>query len=142
MSQPPAPDSDILGAPGSAEMSLSPDPGPDSHADLRTSLTSSVAGSENTVVAAAQCWTNTFDSNMTDTSVDEPKYARVQHKKRNSKVGSGNSTPKLRRKDAIDSGSSRFAFALLQLFPVNHFVIHEGIIIFCDGKSIIPQQNF
>ena len=141
MSQPPAPDSDILAGPGSAEMSP-PDPGPDTHAALRTSLTSSVAGSENTVVAAAQCWTNTFDSNMTDTSVDEPKYARVQHKKRNSKVGSGNSTPKLRRKEAIDSGSSRFAFALLQLFPVNHFVIHEGIIIFCDRKSIIPQQNF
>ena len=96
-----------------------------------------MAGSERTVInvqerqetSGAGCWTNTLDSNMTDTSVDEPKYAKVQHKKRNSKIGSGNSTPKFKRKETIDSGSSRFVAFLgwscywlvascLQLFPV------------------------
>ena len=46
---------------------------------------------------------------MTDTSVDEPKYAKVQHKKRNSKIGSGCSTPKNKRREITESKSSRSA---------------------------------
>ena len=46
---------------------------------------------------------------MTDTSVDEPKYAKVQHKKRNSKIGSGSSTPKNKRREITESKSSRSA---------------------------------
>ena len=119
MSQPPAPDSDILSpGSGSPHVISPPDPGPDIiTAAANTSFSSSVAGSENTVIAREPetqdiCWTNTMDSNMTDTSVDEPKYAKVQHKKRNSKIGSGNSTPKFKRKDTVDSGSSRFVHRL------------------------------
>ena len=89
-----------------------PDPGPIIAPDVNTSFSS-----EQTVINVQESqgassggggWTNTLDSNMTDTSVDEPKYAKVQHKKRNSKIGSGNSTPKFKRKETIDSGSSRF----------------------------------
>ena len=131
-----------------------PDPGPDTGATINTSFSSSVAGSERTVInvqerqetSGAGCWTNTLDSNMTDTSVDEPKYAKVQHKKRNSKIGSGNSTPKFKRKETIDSGSSRFVAFLglscywlvascLQLFPVKHFVNHEAILCSVTGSQ-------
>ena len=130
MSQPPAPDSDILSpGSGSPHVISPPDPGPDTITAANTSFSSSVAGSENTVIAREPetqdiCWTNTMDSNMTDTSVDEPKYAKVQHKKRNSKIGSGNSTPKFKRKDTVDSGSSRFVhrfFLGLCFYLVSHY---------------------
>eukprot|EP00090_Calanus_glacialis_P007099 TRINITY_DN15569_c0_g1_i5.p1 TRINITY_DN15569_c0_g1~~TRINITY_DN15569_c0_g1_i5.p1 ORF type:complete len:810 (-),score=174.60 TRINITY_DN15569_c0_g1_i5:104-2533(-) len=71
----------------------------------------SSAASENTVIAAEneskESWSNTFESNYTDTSVDEPKYAKVNHKKRNSKLCSGNSTPKVKRRKPSDSRLSR-----------------------------------
>lgn len=129
MSQPPAPDSDILSpVSGSPHVISPPDPGPDTITAANTSFSSSVAGSENTVIAREPetqdiCWTNTMDSNMTDTSVDEPKYAKVQHKKRNSKIGSGNSTPKFKRKDTVDSGSSRFVHRLFLgwCYRVSHY---------------------
>ena len=71
----------------------------------------SSATSENTVVPAAnentESWSNTFESNYTDTSVDEPKYAKVTHKKRNSKICSGNSTPKPKRRKPSEPRLSR-----------------------------------
>ena len=110
-----------------------PDPGPIDAPDVNTSFSSSVAGSEQTVInvqegqgASGGGWTNTLDSNMTDTSVDEPKYAKVQHKKRNSKIGSGNSTPKFKRKETFDSGSSRFVTFVL-----------DGV-----ADPIIPRKTF
>ena len=70
-----------------------PDPGPIIAPDVNTSFSSSVAGSEQTVInvqesqgASGGGWTNTLDSN----------------------IGSGNSTPKFKRKETFDSGSSRF----------------------------------
>jgi len=71
----------------------------------------SSATSENTVVPAAnenkESWSNTFESNYTDTSVDEPKYAKVTHKKRNSKICSGNTTPKPKRRKPSEPRLSR-----------------------------------
>jgi len=71
----------------------------------------SSATSENTVIPASnentECWSNTFESNYTDTSVDEPKYAKVTHKKRNSKICSGNTTPKAKRRKPSESRLSR-----------------------------------
>ena len=72
----------------------------------------SSAASENTVIAAEneskESWSNTFESNYTVTSVDEPKYAKVNHKKRNSKLCSGNSTPKVKRRKPSESRLSRY----------------------------------
>ena len=84
---------------------------------INTSLASSVTGSERserTVIEtdrrtedATKGWTNTLDSNMTDTSLEEPKYAKVTHKKRNSKICSGNSTPKVKRRELSGTKPSR-----------------------------------
>ena len=87
---------------------------------INTSLASSVTGSERserTVIEtdrrtedATKGWTNTLDSNMTDTSLEEPKYAKVTHKKRNSKIcsgNSGNSTPKVKRRELSGTKPSR-----------------------------------
>ena len=84
---------------------------------INTSLASSVTGSERserTVIETdrrtedtTKGWTNTLDSNMTDTSLEEPKYAKVTHKKRNSKICSGNSTPKVKRRELSGTKPSR-----------------------------------
>ena len=59
-----------------------------------------------------------MDSNMTDTSVEEPKYARVTHKKRNSKICSGNSTPKVKRRELSGSKISRSVNNIIRsIFP-------------------------
>ena len=80
---------------------------------INTSLASSVTGSERTVMTEKKPedmmrgWSNTLDSNMTDTSLEEPKYAKVTHKKRNSKICSGNSTPKVKRRELSGTKPSR-----------------------------------
>ena len=81
---------------------------------INTSLASSVTGLERTVIESEKKpedmmtgWSNTLDSNMTDTSVEEPKYAKVTHKKRNSKIVSGNSTPKVKRRELSGTKISR-----------------------------------
>ena len=93
---------------------------------INTSLASSVTGSERTVIDnkktedISQGWSNTLDSNMTDTSVDveEPKYAEVTHKKRNSKICSGNSTPKVKRRELSGTKLSRLVY-LINIFSRN-----------------------
>ena len=90
---------------------------------INTSLASSVTGSERserTVIEtdrrtedATKGWTNTLDSNMTDTSLEEPKYAKVTHKKRNSKICSGNSTPKVKRRELSGTKLSRLVLNVL-----------------------------
>ena len=57
---------------------------------------------------------------MTDTSVDveEPKYAEVTHKKRNSKICSGNSTPKVKRRELSGTKLSRLVY-LINIFSRN-----------------------
>ena len=65
-----------------------------------------------------QGWSNTLDSNMTDTSVEEPKYAKVTHKKRNSKICSGNSTPKVKRRELSGTKLSRLVH-LINIFSGN-----------------------
>ena len=107
------PDSGISGGAG-ANSSSPLDP---AVSVINTSLASSVTGSERTVIEAdkktediSKGWSNTLDSNMTDTSVEEPKYAKVTHKKRNSKICSGNSansTPKVKRRELSGTKPSR-----------------------------------
>ena len=116
-SQPqPLPDSVISG--GAGATSSSPlDP---AVSVINTSLASSVTGSERTVIDKKaedinQGWSNTLDSNMTDTSVEEPKYAKVTHKKRNSKIcsgNSGNSTPKVKRRELSGTKLSRLDYLI------------------------------
>ena len=89
---------------------------------INTSLASSVTGSERTVIETdkktediSKGWSNTLDSNMTDTSVEEPKYAKVTHKKRNSKICSGNSansTPKVKRRELSGTKLSRLDYLI------------------------------
>ena len=84
---------------------------------INTSLASSVTGSERTVIDKKaedinQGWSNTLDSNMTDTSLEEPKYAKVTHKKRNSKICSGNSTPKVKRRELSGTRLSRLVYLI------------------------------
>ena len=61
---------------------------------------------------------------MTDTSVDveEPKYAEVTHKKRNSKICSGNSTPKVKRRELSGTKLSRLVLSVLFVNPINIFL--------------------
>ena len=106
----PLPDSVISGGAG-ASSSSPPDPAVSA---INTSLASSVTGSERTVIETerktediSKGWSNTLDSNMTDNSVEEPKYAKVTHKKRNSKICSGNSTPKVKRRELSGTKPSR-----------------------------------
>ena len=85
---------------------------------INTSLASSVTGSERTertVIGTerkTEGWSNTLDSNMTDASLEEPKYAKVTHKKRNSKICSGNSTPKVKRRELSGTRLSRLVFTV------------------------------
>ena len=76
-----------------------------------SSMSMSSAASENTVVDVVsdnkETWTNTFESNNTDTSVEEPRYAKVTHRKRNSKIASGNSTPRVQHRKQSDIHLSR-----------------------------------
>ena len=116
----PLPDSVISG--GAGATSSSPlDP---AVSVINTSLASSVTGSERTVIDnkktedISQGWSNTLDSNMTDTSVEEPKYAKVTHKKRNSKICSGNSTPKVKRRELSGTRLSRLVH-LIDIFSRN-----------------------
>ena len=116
----PLPDSVISGGAG-ASSSSPPDP---AVSVINTSLASSVTGSERTVIDnkktedISQGWSNTLDSNMTDTSVEEPKYAKVTHKKRNSKICSGNSTPKVKRRELSGTRLSRLVH-LIDIFSRN-----------------------
>jgi len=98
----------------------------------------SSATSENTVVPAAaaientESWSNTFESNYTDTSVDEPKYAKVTHKKRNSKICSGNSTPKPKRRKPSEprlsrENSSKFDHNSIQVNTSSPAIINQGM---------------
>ena len=90
---------------------------------INTSLASSVTGSERTertVIGTERKtedinkgWSNTLDSNMTDASLEEPKYAKVTHKKRNSKICSGNSTPKVKRRELSGTKLSRLVLNVL-----------------------------
>ena len=101
-----------------------PDPGDcvaseEASCDVGNMVNTSISSSVNTVIAAAASahdnteeesdarhgWTNTFDSNITESSVEEPKYAKVL--KRNSKIESHPPTPKIHRKDHSDD--SRFS---------------------------------
>ena len=81
---------------------------------LQSSVSSDA--SENTVIASknenTESWSNTFESNFTDTSVDEPKYAKVSHRKRNSKIASGNSTPKTKRRKPSETRLSRWVHTI------------------------------
>ena len=95
---------------------------------LQSSVSSDA--SENTVIAAknenTESWANTFESNFTNTSVDEPKYAKVNHKKRNSKIASGNSTPKTKRRKPSESRLSRlihiyFQIAISKLYHTGNY---------------------
>jgi len=92
---------------------------------LDSALQSSVSSdaSENTVIASknenTESWSNTFESNFTDTSVDEPKYAKVSHRKRNSKIASGNSTPKTKRRKPSETRLSRENSSKLERISVH-----------------------
>ena len=120
----PVPDSVISGGAGASSSSpLDP-----AVSVINTSLASSVTGSERTVIETdkkteevVQGWSNTLDSNMTDTSVEEPKYAKVTHKKRNSKICSGNSTPKVKRRELSGTKLSRLVLCQMLVQPINSF---------------------
>ena len=124
-SQPqPLPDS-VISAGAGASSSSPLDP---AVSVINTSLASSVTGSERTVIETDKKtedinkgWSNTLDSNMTDNSVEEPKYAKVTHKKRNSKIcsgNSGNSTPKVKRRELSGTKLSRLV-DLINIFSRN-----------------------
>ena len=112
----PLPESVISGGAGASSSSpLDP-----AVSAINTSLASSVTGSERTVIETerktediSKGWSNTLDSNMTDNSVEEPKYAKVTHKKRNSKLCSGNSTPKVKRRELSGTKLSRLVLNVL-----------------------------
>ena len=124
----PVPDSVISGGAGASSSSpLDP-----AVSVINTSLASSVTGSERTVIETdkkteevVQGWSNTLDSNMTDNSVEEPKYAKVTHKKRNSKICSGNSTPKVKRREL--SGTKLSRLVLCQMLSSQSIVSQETL---------------
>ena len=107
----PSDDEQELPSPGSGNLSQVTPSDPRLQDPTHDSSFNSSVASENTVIDTEQrtelyptttttveeSWSNTFESNQTDTSVDEPKYAKVTHRKRGSKLYSGQSTPKAKR---------------------------------------------